>query len=259
MESLSVIIADDERPAREYLRSMLRDIGNVEIVGEADNGADALDLIRTARPDLAFLDLQMPDLTGLEVVKQLKRSQMPLVAFVTAFDEYAVQAFELNAVDYLLKPVEKSRLIETMNRVVERSEQADWREREAQRIQAATDDYDRSAGSIPLKRIPVKKREDILLIPVSEITSIVADGELLNITTIENQRYTINFRLKDLETRLDGDQFVRLSRSALANLDTIDRVSPMPGGTYLVTLKNGQEIAASRVQSRILRSRLLKL
>lgn len=259
MEKLRVIIADDERPAREYLRTLLRDIENVDIAGEAENGADALELIRSAKPDVAFLDLQMPEMTGLEVVRMLKKPQMPLVAFVTAFDEYAVQAFELNAVDYLLKPVEKPRLIETLNRAAERLEQSDWRESETERIRAAADDYERAPEAEPLKRVPVRKREDIILVPVADIASIVADGELLNITTIQNQKYTINFRLKDLETRLDGSQFVRLSRSALANLDMISRVSPMPGGTYLVTLRNGQEIAVSRVQSKILRSRLLKL
>jgi two-component system LytT family response regulator len=259
MEKLRVIIADDERPAREYLRSMLRDIENVEIAGEAENGADALELIKSTKPDIAFLDLQMPELTGLEVVRMLKKPQMPLVAFVTAFDEYAVQAFELNAVDYLLKPVEKARLMETLNRAAGRLEHSDWRDSETERVRAAAVDYERAPGAEPLKRIPVRKREDIVLVPVSEVVSIVADGELLNITTVQNQKYTINFRLKDLETRLDDGQFVRLSRSALANLDMISRVSPMPGGTYLVMLTNGQEIAASRVQSKILRSRLLKL
>lgn len=259
MNKIRVMIADDERPAREYLRSLLVVMENVEIIGEAENGADALELIKSAKPDLALLDLQMPELTGLEVVRLLKRSQMPLVAFVTAFDEYAVQAFELNAVDYLLKPVEKARLAETLQRAGERLEQAGWRESQSERLQAAAEAYDKTSGIELLERIPVKKREEIFLVPVSDVASIVADGELLKITTIQNQKYTINFRLKDLETRLSEKQFVRLSRSAVANLDMIVRVSPMPGGTYVVTLKNGQEIATSRVQSRILRSKLLKL
>ena len=259
MNKIRVMIADDERPASEYLRSLLVDMENAAIIGEADNGADALELIKSAKPDLALLDLQMPELTGLEVVRLLKRSQMPLVAFVTAFDEYAVQAFELNAVDYLLKPVEKARLAETLQRAGERLEQADWRESQSERLQAAAEAYDKTSGIELLERIPVKKREEIFLVPVSDVASIVADGELLKITTIQNQKYTINFRLKDLETRLSEKQFVRLSRSAVANLDMIVRVSPMPGGTYVVTLKNGQEIATSRVQSRILRSKLLKL
>jgi DNA-binding LytR/AlgR family response regulator len=105
MQKLRVFIADDERPAREFLRSLLIEIGGCEIVGEADNGADAVEMIRTLKPDLAILDLKMPAMSGLEAVRQLRKTQMPLFAFATAYDEYAVQAFELNAVDYLLKPV----------------------------------------------------------------------------------------------------------------------------------------------------------
>jgi two-component system LytT family response regulator len=181
---------------------------------------------------------------------------MPLVAFVTAYDEYAVQAFELNAIDYLLKPVERSRLHATLERASERLEQADWRETETEKLRNMEQSYDKNE---PLTRIPVKKREEIYLVPVAEISTIVADGELLHLTTDKNQKYTINYRLKDLELRLDEKQFVRLSRGALVSLEGIERVSPMPGGTYVVTMKNGQEIASSRLQSKILRSKLLRL
>jgi DNA-binding LytR/AlgR family response regulator len=255
MNKLRIIIADDERPAREFLKSLLRGFDTVDLVGEAENGADALDLIKTARPDLALLDLQMPEISGLEVVRLLRKNQMPLVAFVTAYDEYAVQAFELNAIDYLLKPVERARLHATLERASERLEHDDWRENETEKLR----EMDKTYRTGPLERIPVKVREDILLVPVADIASIVADGELLHLTTAKNQKYTINYRLKDLETRLDDRQFVRLSRGAIANLEMIERISPMPGGTYLVTLKTGQEIASSRLQSKILRTKLLKL
>jgi DNA-binding LytR/AlgR family response regulator len=115
------------------------------------------------------------------------------------------------------------------------------------------------ARNEPLERIPVKKRDEIYLVPVAEIASIVADGELLHITTDKNQKYVVNYRLKDLEMRLDEKRFVRLSRGALVNSEMIARVAPMPGGTYLIVLKNGQEIASSRQQSKILRLKLLKL
>jgi two-component system, LytTR family, response regulator len=256
MNKLRVVIADDERPAREFLKALLSRIEEVHVIGEAENGADALELIKIAKPDLAFLDLQMPELTGLEIVGMLRKNQMPLVAFVTAFDEFAVKAFELNAIDYLLKPVEKARLEATIQRAVERLEHDDWRETQTERLRKASANYDHESGI--LNRIPVKKGEDILLIPVGEITSIVADGELLHLTTALDRRYTINFRLKDLEEKLGG-QFVRLSRGALVNLDAIERVSPVPGGTYMVTLKNGHEVPSSRLQSKILRARLLKL
>jgi DNA-binding LytR/AlgR family response regulator len=259
MIQLRVIIADDERPAREYLKSMLSEFDSVMLVGEAENGAEAVELIRDTKPDLAILDLKMPEMSGLDAVRMLRKSQMPQVAFVTAHDEYAVQAFEVNAVDYLLKPVERSRLARTLNRAAERLEHADWRFVEAEKIRNAADDYASRTASDPIERIPVRLREEIVLVPVGEIASIVADGELLRITTDSNQKYVINFRLKDLELRLDPSKFVRLSRGAIANLDHIERISPMPGGTYLISLSNGQEIASSRLQSKVLRERLLKL
>jgi two-component system LytT family response regulator len=259
MNKLRLIIADDERPAREFLKSVLREFEFIELVGEADNGSDAVELIKQEKPDLALLDLQMPEMSGIDVVKALRKTQLPLVAFITAYDEYAVQAFEVNAVDYLLKPVEKSRLQETLNRAAERLEEKDWRETESEKLKQAVETYDESSRNEPLERIPVKHREEIYLIPVGDVASIVADGELLQITTRKSQRYVINHRLKDLEMRLDEKKFVRLSRGAMVNLDSVKSVSPMPGGTYLITLNNGQEIQSSRLQSKILRSKLLKI
>jgi two-component system LytT family response regulator len=259
MNKLRVIIADDERPARSFLKAILQEFEDVEIVGEAENGAEAIEIIKRVKPDLALLDLQMPEITGLEVVKLLRKSEMPLVAFVTAYDEYAVQAFEVGAVDYLLKPVEKTRLRETLQRASERLEQADFRATEAEKLKKAAASYDASTRPTYLERIPVKKNEEILLVPAREIVSIIADGELLHLTNAQNKRFVINHRLKDLEARLAPDKFVRLSRSALVNLEMIAKISQMPGGTYAVLLKNGQEIQSSRLQSKILRERLLKL
>jgi two-component system LytT family response regulator len=259
MNKLRIVIADDERPARLFLKSILQDFEDALIVGEAENGAEAIEIIKETKPDLALLDLQMPIASGIDVVKLLRKSQLPLVAFVTAYDEFAVQAFDVNAVDYLLKPVERARLRETLNRARERLEQTDFRETESANLQAAVAVYEENSRQTLLERIPIRLRGEILLLAVSEVVSIVADGELLHLTNLQNKKYTINFRLKDLEARLDANKFMRLSRSALVNLETIERISPMPGGTYLVALKNGQEISSSRLQSRILRERLLKL
>jgi len=256
---LRVMIADDERPARSFLKNILEDFEDVEIVGEAETGAEAIELIKEVKPDLALLDLQMPEATGIDVVKILRKSQLPLVAFVTAYDEYAVQAFELNAVDYLLKPIEKGRLRETLNRAHERLEKSDFRLAEATNLKAVAAAYEETTDKTFLERIPVRLPDEILLVPVSEIVSVTADGELLHLTNTQNKKYTINFRLKDLEARLDAKKFIRLSRSALVNLEMIARIAPMPGGTYHVALKNGQEITSSRFQSRILRDKLLKL
>ncbi len=259
MNKLRIVIADDERPARLFLKNILREFEDVEVVGEAENGAEAIEIIKETKPDLALLDLQMPEISGLEVVKLLRKSQLPLVAFITAYDEYAVQAFDVNAVDYLLKPVEKARLRETLNRTHERLEQTDLRETDQTNLKAAVADYEENSPKTPLERIPIRTKDAIRLVPVSEIVSIIADGELLHITDFNDKRYTINFRLKDVEARIDPNKFVRLSRGALINLEAIERISPMPGGTYSVALKNGQEISSSRLQSRILRDQLLKL
>src|SRR5918994_1169352 len=211
------MIADDERPARSFLAAMLRAFEDVEIVGEASNGSEAVELIEREKPDLALLDLQMPELDGLGVVRLLRKDVTPLVAFVTAYDEYAVRAFEVNAVDYLLKPVERGRLRQTLNRAHERLEQSDFRSDEVSHLRAAAADYDAATRIGYLERIPVRERSEIILVPVANIASVVADGELLHITTAGNDRYSINYRLKELESRLDPARFARLSRGTIVN------------------------------------------
>jgi two-component system LytT family response regulator len=256
---LRVAIADDERPARSFLAAMLRTFPDVDLIGEATNGAEAIELIEKERPDLALLDLQMPEVDGLGVVRLIRKDRLPLIAFVTAYDEYAVRAFELNAVDYLLKPVEWSRLRDTLNRVQERLERVDLRETEAEHLKAAAAEYETSTRQTYLERIPIRQRDEIILVPVDRIASIIADGELLHLTTTDEQRHSFSYRLKDVEGRLDPAKFVRLSRGALVNISQINRVSPLPGGTYVVTLHNHQQLNVSRIQARILRDQLLKL
>jgi two-component system, LytTR family, response regulator len=256
---LRVVIADDERPARSFLAALLRSFEEVKLIGEAENGAEAIELIERERPDLALLDLQMPEIDGPGVVRLLKKSRMPLVAFVTAYDEYAVRAFELNAVDYLLKPIDRARLREAVNRAQERLERADLRVEAASRVDAAAVSYEEATRPPILERTPVRQRDEIVIVPVKEIASIVADGEILRLTTAQNETYTIVYRLKDIEARLDPARFVRLGRGTLANLEMLRRVSAMPGGTYLAALSNGQQLSISRLQGRILREHLLKL
>lgn len=257
---LRVLIADDERPARAFLANTLRSLGNVELVGEAAGGAEAVAAIERLRPDLALLDLQMPEVDGIAVVRLIDPHRMPLVAFVTAYDEYAVQAFELSAIDYLLKPVEPARLALTLARARQRMEETEYQTVQADRLREAVIAYDRGAprGEY-LRRIPVRRREDTIILAVDQIVSIVADGELLHLTAANGERHTISYRLKDLEARLDPTRFIRLSRGAIVNLDVVQRVSPMPGGTYVVTLANRQQIPVSRSRARALRDVLLRL
>jgi two-component system LytT family response regulator len=256
---LRVVVADDERPARSFLVSLLRSFEDVVVVGEAASGKEAVAIIEKEKPDLALLDWQMPELDGMGVVRMLKKDAMPLIAFVTAYDEYAVRAFKVNAVDYLLKPVEKTRLRETLNRAHERIEHAEIVAEQASRVGAALDEYEGLARPAYLERIPVRHREEVTIVPVHQIASIVAEGELLHITTARNERHTISYRLKDLEQRLDPARFIRLGRGTLANADLITKISVMPGGTHVAILSNGQKLPVSRLQSRVLRDRFFKL
>lgn len=255
-DRLRVIVADDERPARSLLVSMLRRFDDVEIVGEAVDGPEAVALIERARPDLALLDLQMPEVDGIGVVRLLKRGSMPMIAFVTAYDEHAVRAFELNAVDYLLKPVDATRLRETVRRAIDRLDRDDALAMSAKNVRSAAAAFE---ASTPLRRIPVRRKNEIVLVNVSEVASVIADGELLRLTTISGAQHTIAYRLKDLEARLDREEFIRLSRGALANIAAITKATPMPGGTFVLSLSNGQELQTSRFHSRLLRERLLRL
>ncbi|MCC7124099.1 MAG: response regulator transcription factor [Acidobacteria bacterium] len=254
---LRVVLADDERPARRFLANLLETFPDVSLVGEAGNGHEALEVIERTHPHLVLLDLQMPELGGLDTARLLKAGVAPAIAFVTAYDEFAVQAFELNAVDYLLKPVERERLAETLTRVRDRARDDDnERVRELTAASAAIDTATRRAY---LERIPVRRRDEVVILPVRQLASITAEGELLHLTTVGNERYTISHRLHALESKLDPRRFVRLSRGTLAALDQIQRVSPMPGGTFQVTLANGQTLQVSRIQSRALRDTLLRL
>ena len=247
-ETLRVVVADDERPARSLLVALLRGFEGIQVVGEAATGPEAVELIEAKRPDLSLLDLAMPELDGFGVVRLLRKNRMPMVAFVTAYDEYAVRAFEMNAVDYVLKPVESARLRETIERARQRLERQDYREEQIARVRA-----------FPLERIPVRKRDSILLIPVHDIVSVTAERELLHLRTGDGKNHTISYRLRNLEDRLGPGQFVRLGRGTLVRINQIVRVIPMPGGTYTVVLKNHQKFRVSRIQSRLLRDRFLRL
>ncbi len=256
---LRIVLADDERPARAFLISVLRSFEDIVIVGEAGSGREAVVTIERERPDLVLLDWQMPELDGMGVVRMLRRDVRPLIAFVTAYDEYAVRAFEVNAIDYLLKPVDETRLRQTLNRAQERLEHAEIVAEQREQLDTALATYEQLAKPSYLDRIPVRGRDDVLILPVHQVVSIVAEGELLHITTAQRERHTITYRLKDLEHRLDPSRFIRLGRGTLANVDSITRVAAMPGGTHIAVLSNGQKLQVSRLQSRVLRDRFLKL
>lgn len=268
--TLRVIVADDERPARQFLVTMLRSFDDVEVVGEAQTGTESIRLIEHTQPDLALLDLQMPEMDGLSIVRSLRHGRIPLVVFVTAFDEYAVSAFEIEALDYLLKPVDRARLRKTINRAHERLERDALAEQEsfdsAQGKRGRGDEqpapedrrFPAPAGQY-IDRFPIRKQDDIYLLPVHHIASVVSEGELMHVTTLDKERYTMNFRLKTLEAKLDPKRFLRVGRGAMVNVEAIRKITPMPGGSYLVTLTNTQQLRVSRSQSRALRGHLLRV
>lgn len=254
---LRVVLADDERPARRFLINLLRSFADVEIVGEASNGKEALDLIEAERPDLALLDLHMPEAGGLDVARLVKAGATPSIAFVTAHDDFAIQAFELNAIDYLLKPVERERLAGTIERARVRASAAPAEQ--ARNLSNASAALESATQPQYLERIPVRKRDETVILPVRQISSVVADGELLHLTTIANDRFVISHRLHALEARLDPRRFVRLSRGTLAAVDQIKKVNPLAGGTYQVQMANGETLQVSRIQAKLLRETLLRL
>jgi two-component system LytT family response regulator len=254
---LRIVLADDERPARRFLINLLKSFPDIDVVGEAGNGKEAIDLIESERPDLALLDLHMPEAGGLDVARLVKAGATPSIAFVTAHDDFAIEAFELNAIDYLLKPVERERLARTIERARARASAAP--DDRARRLTEASAALEIATQPQYLERIPVRRRDETVILAVRQISSIVADGELLHLTTVSNDRFTISHRLHALEARLDPRRFVRLSRGTLASLDQIKKVSPMPGGTYQALMANGEILQVSRIQSRLLRDTLLKL
>jgi len=252
---IRAVVADDERPARAFLVTLLQRFPGVTIAAEAADGTEAIHVIQTQVPDVAFLDLQMPDVDGLAVLDGLKRRHRPLVVIVTAYDDQAVKAFDLNAVDYITKPATEARLGETLRRVRERLESVDDVDEPA-----AAGLSDAVNASHPwLDRIPIRLRHEILVVPVSQLVSAVSEGELLHLTTIAQGRHTITHRLKNLEARLDPQRFLRLDRGALVNIDMIATVTPLSGGRFIVRLKNRQEHNVSRMQARLLRRTLLHL
>lgn len=254
---LRIVVADDERPARRFLTTVLQSVGDVDVVGEAASGEEALELIERVQPDLAMLDLQMPGVSGLDVARRLPANRLPCVAFVTAFDDHAIEAFEVKAIDYILKPAGHARIKTAVDRAREHLDRRRATEGRAPAIASAAPAH--QGQQRRLERIPVKRGEDVLLVPVRQVASIVADGELLRLTTTANERFTISYRLHAIEGRLDPRRFVRLGRGTLVNVELITKVSPMPGGTYTATLANGQQLPISRIQSRVLRDSLLRL
>jgi two-component system LytT family response regulator len=207
----------------------------LQIIGEAEDGEQAIGEIVELRPDLVFLDIQMPGCSGLEVAASLP-SPRPKIIFCTAFDEYAVDAFELHAVDYLLKPVNRARLAKAIDRVSESRTSTD--------SDTAIDRAGREAGNYP-SRFLAKRGARFCVVPRDEVLCFVSEEGLTTLHTAKHHLW-MQPSLSDLEERLDPDGFFRISRSAIVNLDAIDEVLPGAGGQAEVQLTNGQQLEVSR-------------
>lgn len=240
---LRTLIVDDEPIARRILREELDSLHEVQIIGEADNGALALEKISADHPDLVLLDLQMPQMGGLEVVRNLKHgTHMPVIVIVTAYDKYALQAFEAGAIDYLLKPVSGERLAQAVERA-KRLTERDAAERLAQ-LQAITD----KPGGSQARRIVGKVGEEYFLLSADEIYAFQADGDIVWIITAK-KKYLATQTLTTLDQRLRNTSFRRIHRNALVNVDHVRKMSAISSQRWLITLSNDQEFVASKRQA----------
>jgi DNA-binding LytR/AlgR family response regulator len=247
---LRTLIVDDEPIARKILREELGSFDGVQIIGEADNGVSALEKISADQPDLVLLDLQMPQMGGLEVVRNLKRgTHMPVIVIVTAYDKYAVQAFEAGAIDYLLKPVGVDRLAEAVERAKRLSE------REAAERLAHLQEVPDQPKSPQARRIVGRIGEEYFLLSADEIYAFQADGETVWIITAK-KKYLATQTLKALDQRLMNASFRRIHRNALVNVDHVRKMSALSSQRWLITLSNDQEFIASKRQAGSIRQLL---
>jgi two-component system LytT family response regulator len=248
--SLKTLIVDDEPLARKVLREELESIPDVEVVGEAEDGPTALAKIARDQPDLVLLDLQMPVMGGLEVVRSLKGgTRVPVIVIVTAYDKFALQAFDAGAIDYLLKPVGHARLAEALDRARRLSDKG-----AIERLARLQDIADPSVGP-RTKKIVGRAGQEFFLLSADEIHAFQAEGDLVRIITAK-RTYDATQTLKVLEQRLKDSGFRRIHRNALVNVDHVRKMSALSSQRWLITLANGQEFVASKRQARGVRQLL---
>ncbi|MBV8550288.1 MAG: response regulator transcription factor [Acidobacteriaceae bacterium] len=246
---MRVLIVDDEPIARQVLRQELELVEDVEIIGEAENGLTALEKISTAKPELVFLDLEMPHMTGFEMINRLHETPAPVIVIVTAYDQHAIRAFEAGAIDYLLKPVSQPRLAQTLERVrrlVKNPLQI------AERIGQLQAIAPNSASPPQIRKVVGKLGEEYFLLDIQEVLAFQAEGDLTWIITAK-QRYLATQNLKAIEDRLQNSMFRRIHRNALVNVNQIRKLSMLSSQRWLVTLTNGLELIVSKRQAKQVR------
>ena len=235
MTPLSVLIIDDEAPARELIKVFLKDYPNLTVVGEAENGFEGLRLLQSLQPDLVFLDVQMPKLTGFELLELV--DDPPAVIFSTAYDEYAVKAFEVHALDYLLKPYSRSRFAEAVQKVLDQSTKPTP-------APSAAKDLVAQHHPNAAQQVVVKDGSKISIIPVEEIIRIGAQDDYAEIVTAK-QKHLKKQTMNQFEKLLNPQQFVRVHRSAIVAVSQIKSLDKYGKETHLAVLRNGDEVVVS--------------
>jgi two-component system LytT family response regulator len=240
---IRTLLVDDEPLGRRGIVQRLHAESDFEIVGECDDGAAAIEAIPELRPDLVFLDLQMPEVNGFDVIEAVGLLQMPPVIFVTAFDQFAVRAFEVHALDYVLKPIEGERFLQALQRARERLVAPV--DAVAVRVAAALQELGRPAPRRWAKRLAVKSTGRVQLVDVADIERIEADGNYAQLHA-GVKSWLLRETMTSLEARLDPEQFARISRSSIVNLVAVRELRPMFNGDFVAILRDGTQIPGSR-------------
>lgn len=244
---IRALIVDDEPLGRRGVLRFLKNDPEIEVVAQCGDGESAVDAILARNPDLVFLDIQMPEMDGFEVVRRVGPQKMPVTIFVTAYDRYAVRAFDANAIDYLLKPVGQARFERALARAKERIAESS-KEDVAERIVATLEQIKRQDKH--LDRLPISENGRILFVKAREIDWIEANGNYARLH-VGARTHEIRETLTSLEQKLDRRDFLRIHRSTIVNVHLIKEIQPWFHGYHLVLLQNGQELRMSRYQSEI--------
>jgi two-component system LytT family response regulator len=239
---IRTLIVDDELLARERLRQLLQGEAEIELVGECADGMEAVAAIKKQSPDLIFLDVQMPELDGFAVLESVTADPPPVIVFVTAHDKFALRAFEVHAVDYLLKPFDRERFQKALRRALDRVKH---RENPAQIEEQSSVLAELKPPSKPLERLAVKTGGRVILVKLAEIDYIEAAHNYVELH-VEKQSHLLRETLNSIEARLPADKFVRISRSVIVNIERVKELQPLFYGEYTVTLHNGTRLTLSR-------------
>lgn len=243
--SITALVVDDEPLARRAIVRLLGEDPAIELVGEYGDGRSALEAIRAQSPDLVFLDIQMPAMNGMDVVAAIGATRMPATVFVTAFEQYAVRAFEANAVDYLVKPFSRDRFLQTLQRVKTRLSTTTATTQGANAIEQVLEALRRRDGY--LSRLPVRGGDEVTFVDVDDIVWIKADGNKVQLHTADRV-HEVRETMSTLAERLDPNHFARVHRSAIINVRRVQTIHPWFNGYHVVTMDTGQKLRMSRYQ-----------